>query len=124
MAVTFLATLLGRKPDDLECREDILECERSSTRRRRGSEFGRWVVNLPLFRDRVPARYRPALFFESFYNVGAGGFISLFLLSGVVLKTVIDGTEGPDSTAFTGAAGSDAHRYLKGPFPSDCRAAL
>jgi hypothetical protein len=62
--------------------------------RRRGSEFGRWVVNLPLFRDRVPARYRPALFFETFYNVGAGGFISLFLLSGVVLKTVIDGTEG------------------------------
>jgi hypothetical protein len=87
MAVTFLATLLGRKPDDPGCREDVLESAQCGTSRRRGSEFGRWVVNLPLIRDRVPARYRPALYFETFYKVGAGAFMSLFLLSGVVLKT-------------------------------------
>ena len=77
MAVTFLATLLGRKPDDSECREDILENARCKILRRRRSEFGRWVVNLPLIRDRVPARYRPALFFETFYNVGAGATMQL-----------------------------------------------
>ena len=42
----------------------------------------------------MPARCRPALYLETFYNVGAGAFISLFLLSGVVLKTVIDGSAG------------------------------
>jgi hypothetical protein len=50
------------------------------------------LASLPLIRDRVPARYRPALILESFYNVGTGAFVCLFLLSTVVLKTIIGGT--------------------------------
>ncbi|MBW3542275.1 MAG: hypothetical protein KY476_18565 [Planctomycetes bacterium] len=42
---------------------------------------------------RVPPRYRPALYFETFYNVGTGAFLSLFLLSSVVLKTIIGGDQ-------------------------------
>lgn len=51
------------------------------------------LANLPLIRDRVPLRYRPALVLESIYNIGTGAFVCLFLLSTVVLKTIIDGTE-------------------------------
>ena len=53
---------------------------------------GRFAA-LPLLRDRVPPRYRPALAFETCYNIGTGGFISLFLLSAVVLKTILGGTQ-------------------------------
>ncbi|MFQ5730659.1 MAG: hypothetical protein ACE5KM_01765 [Planctomycetaceae bacterium] len=55
--------------------------------------FGNWFVNLPPLRDRVPRRYRPTLYLESLYNIGTGAFVCLFLLSGVVVKTVLDGTE-------------------------------
>ena len=51
---------------------------------------------LPLFRNvmqRMPVRSRPALFFETFYNIGVGAIYSLLLLSTVVLKTVLPGTE-------------------------------
>ncbi len=43
--------------------------------------------------ERVPARCRPALYFDTVYNVGAGAFIGLFRLSNVLLKTVLPGTE-------------------------------
>lgn len=56
-----------------------------------GQRFGRWFLSLPVVRDRVPARYRPTLYLETAYNLGTGAFICLFLLSQVVLKTVIDG---------------------------------
>ncbi|HUG91866.1 MAG TPA: hypothetical protein VML55_13595 [Planctomycetaceae bacterium] len=51
------------------------------------------LARLPALRSRVPARYRPALAFETCYNVGTGAFISLFLLSAVVLKTILGGTQ-------------------------------
>ena len=62
---------------------EVIEKERMRSR----------LANLPLIRDRVPARYRPALILESFYNIGTGAFVCLFLLSTVVLKTIIGGTE-------------------------------
>ena len=43
--------------------------------------------------DRVPPRYRPTLFLESLYSIGTGAFVSLFLLSTVVLKTILNGSE-------------------------------
>ena len=49
-----------------------------------------WLRNLPLLRqalDRVPARCRPALFFETFYNLGSGSFVALFGLSLAALKS-------------------------------------
>ena len=60
---------------------------------RNGRRFGDWFVNLPVVRDRVPRRYRPTLYLETMYNIGTGAFVCLFLLSAVVLKTVITGTE-------------------------------
>jgi hypothetical protein len=51
------------------------------------------LANSPWIRNRVPARYRPALILESFYNIGTGAFVCLFLLSTVVLKTIVGGTE-------------------------------
>jgi hypothetical protein len=36
---------------------------------------------------RVPARCRPALFYETFYNLGAGAFVALFGLSLAALKS-------------------------------------
>ncbi len=54
--------------------------------------FGSRVVRIPLFRDRVPSRRRPALFLETLYNLGTGAFVSLFLLSPVVLKTIVGGS--------------------------------
>jgi len=45
---------------------------------------------MPLLRqalDRVPARCRPALFFETFYNIGSGAFLALFGLSLAALKS-------------------------------------
>ena len=51
------------------------------------------LANLPMIRNRVPPRYRPTLILESIYNIGTGAFICLFLLSTVVLKTIIGGTE-------------------------------
>ncbi len=49
-----------------------------------------WLARLPLADSalrRVPVRRRPALFFETFYNIGAGAFIALFLLSLAALKS-------------------------------------
>jgi hypothetical protein len=63
------------------------------TRRKWTRGIGDWFVNLPPVRDRVPLRCRPALYLDSAYNVGTGAFICLFLLSAVVLKTVVGGTE-------------------------------
>lgn len=65
-------------------------------RGRLGRKIGAIALKLPLLKtalDRMPARRRPALYFESFYNVGNGAFICLFLLSTVVLKTILNGTE-------------------------------
>ncbi len=48
-----------------------------------------WLRSLPLLKaalDRVPARCRPALFYETFYNLGSGAFISLLGLSLAALK--------------------------------------
>lgn len=45
---------------------------------------------MQLFRaylNRVPARYRPALFYETFYNVGAGAFLALLGLTLAALKS-------------------------------------
>lgn len=41
--------------------------------------------------ERVPPQNRSALFFETFYNIGSGTFVALFLLSAAILKTVVDG---------------------------------
>jgi len=57
---------------------------------------GNRISRLPLFRDalaRMPARSRPALYFETYYNLGIGVMVALFLLSQVVLKTILDGEE-------------------------------
>ena len=54
------------------------------------SRFVSWLARLSLVDAalrRVPARCRPALFFETFYNIGAGAFIALFLLSLAALKS-------------------------------------
>lgn len=67
--------------------------ETAGRRSRFGRRVGDWFVNLPPVRDRVPRRYRPSLCLESFYNVGTGAFVCLFLLSTVVLKTIVGGTE-------------------------------
>lgn len=80
---------MQRNSGDSESSEDHV----AFARHRLGRRFGAWVVNSPLVRDRVPARYRPALFYETFYNLGTGAFVTLFLTSSFVLKSVIDGTE-------------------------------
>ena len=54
----------------------------NQTRRVLGS-FG--IVRAIL--GRVPRLSRPALFYETFYNLGAGAFVSLFLLSLATLKS-------------------------------------
>ena len=49
-----------------------------------------WLRYLPLLRqalDRVPARCRPALFYETFYNLGSGAFVAMFGLSLAALKS-------------------------------------
>lgn len=49
-----------------------------------------WLRHLPLLRqalDRVPARCRPALFYETFYNLGSGSFVALFGLALAALKS-------------------------------------
>lgn len=64
-------------------------------RRRRlrfGRRFGDWFVNLGAVRDRIPLRYRATLYLETLYNIGAGAFISLFLMTGFVVET-LEGTE-------------------------------
>jgi len=51
-------------------------------------------TRLPLLRavlERVPPQCREALYFETFYNIGSGTFVALFLLSTAALKTVVDG---------------------------------
>ncbi|GAB4144414.1 MAG: hypothetical protein Tsb009_16040 [Planctomycetaceae bacterium] len=65
----------------------------TNSRRIWNRRFGDWFVNLPPVRNRVPLRYRPTLYLDSLYNVGTGAFICLFLLSAVVLKTIVGGTE-------------------------------
>ncbi|QDT47043.1 Major Facilitator Superfamily protein [Symmachiella dynata] len=51
-------------------------------------------TRLPLMRavlERVPESCRRALYFETFYSVGSGTFVALFLLSLAALKTVLHG---------------------------------
>lgn len=57
------------------------------------SRVGDRFVALGWVRNRIPPRYRPALFLDSVYNFGTGAFVSLFLLSNVVLKTLLNGTD-------------------------------
>lgn len=55
----------------------------------RGSKTPSWLRHLPLLKsalDRVPTRCRPALFYETFYNLGSGAFVALFGLSLAALK--------------------------------------
>lgn len=47
----------------------------------------RWLPPLRAALERVPARCRPALFFETLYNLGSGSFIALFGLSLAALKS-------------------------------------
>lgn len=65
---------------------------RSAVHRLVGRVGDRFVA-LGWIRKRIPTRYRPALFLDSVYNFGTGAFFSLFLLSNVVLKTLLDGTD-------------------------------
>ena len=58
--------------------------------RDRNTQSPFWLRCLPPFRaalDRMPPRCRPALFYETFYNVGAGAFVSLIGLSLAALKS-------------------------------------
>ncbi|MBP60671.1 MAG: hypothetical protein CMJ62_04015 [Planctomycetaceae bacterium] len=55
----------------------------------RGFGGSRCLRSLPVFRsalDRVPTRCRPALFYETFYNLGSGSLVALFGLSLAALK--------------------------------------
>ena len=88
------AFLLGKRnlDSDKEQTQDPQSRLTNGRTLRIGSRLGQLLVTLPVIRDRVPIRYRPALFFETLYNAGAGAFIALMLLSTVVLKTVLDGS--------------------------------
>lgn len=57
-----------------------------------GRRVGSHIASSAVFRDRVPPRRRPALFLETIYNIGTGAFVSLFLLTPVVLKTILGGS--------------------------------
>lgn len=69
--------------------------KRNSARGSIGYECVRYVgnrfVGIGWIQRRIPARYRPTLFLDAVYNFGTGAFVSLFLLSTVVLKTVLTG---------------------------------
>ena len=57
---------------------------------RRVRRIPKWLVGVPPFRaalNRVPPRCRPALFHETFYNVGSGAFVAMFGLSLAALKS-------------------------------------
>ena len=57
---------------------------------RRSRRIPKWSVGIPPFRaalSGVPPRCRPALFHETFYNVGSGAFVALFGLSLAALKS-------------------------------------
>ena len=59
-----------------------------------GRRVGGQIARLPLFRQairRLPLKSRPALFFETHYNIGTGAFLCLFGLAAVVLKTILGG---------------------------------
>lgn len=92
MKTTLLASLLKRRLENRT--RSQRDSGRSAASRGAGvaRRFGRWFARTPLVRDHVPARSRPALYFESLYNVGSGAFLALFLLTPVALKTVVDGT--------------------------------
>lgn len=49
-------------------------------------------MNRSAFRARVPARYRPALFFETIYSIGSGAYLSFMFLTPFALKSVVGGT--------------------------------
>lgn len=54
------------------------------------SSLSKWTRVIPPFHaalNRVPAKCRPTLFYETFYNVGAGAFMGLFGLSLAALKS-------------------------------------
>jgi len=60
--------------------------------------IGRVFRRLPFFAQalaRMPLRNRPALYFETIYNIGTGAFFSLFLLSGVVISTILFPNKDP-----------------------------
>ncbi|MCH8830182.1 MAG: hypothetical protein IID45_11455 [Planctomycetes bacterium] len=91
--ISSTSSMSGDEPDSAKTESSsVTKVTTPSRRARWGRRFGDWFVNLPPVRNRVPARYRPALFLESFYNIGTGAFVCLFLLSTVVLKTVVGGT--------------------------------
>jgi len=92
MIETILATLLGRKRSQPDSAGSGEATTSFASRQRWGTVFGDRFVRMPVVRNRVPARVRPTLYFETLYNVGAGAFVAFMLLSPVVLKTVIGGT--------------------------------
>ena len=60
------------------------------SRQVRNSDSSHWLRAVSPFRsalNHVPRLCRPALFYETFYNVGSGAFVSLFGLSLAVLKS-------------------------------------
>ena len=77
--------------DGSEDRHDEFSEQAATRSKRFGHRVGSWVVNLPMVRDRVPPRYRPALYFDSLYNLGVGSFFSAYVLSIVVITTILDG---------------------------------
>jgi len=57
---------------------------------RKSRRVPKWLRGIPPFRtvlNRVPASCRPALFHETFYNVGSGAFVAMFGLSLAALKS-------------------------------------
>ena len=79
-----------------EQRPRVSESSLVADRRRFSRRLGAITLKLPLLKtalERMPARRRPALYFESLYNIGNGAFICLFLLSTVVLETILNGTK-------------------------------
>src|SRR5262245_28038404 len=66
--------------------------QRSARSTRFGSRFSSILVKRSAFRDRVPIRYRPALFFETIYSIGSGAYLSFMFLTPFALKSVVGGT--------------------------------
>jgi len=56
----------------------------------------RFILPFPAVLNQVPLHSRPALFYETFYNVGSGAFIALFGLSLAALKS--DTIFSPEAT--------------------------
>jgi hypothetical protein len=92
-----LVSLIPTQRDHRPKRAEHAQNEQASSTTREplpaARRFGTRFLDLPVVRNRVPRRCRPALYFETWYNVGSGAVVSLFLLSPVVLTTILDGSD-------------------------------